>query len=172
MLMKDDVYDACCWGSHLPALLGCLADTVGPVLELGIGHFSTPALHAFCVQANRQLTSIEQDRKWVNQFAKYRCKEHQILCGEYDDVLASLEKHSWSVVLIDNSPGGKRRADDFRTLIQKAIYVVVHDFHLENSEAIGPFLTNGINSHITTSYQPPTLVAARTRTIPMSIRCL
>ncbi len=112
--MSDDIYDACAWGSHLPALLACLADTVGPVLELGIGHFSTPALHAYCVQADRTLVSLESDPKWYEQFRKFQGGKHFIIQADYDWWMSSSCEQSWSVALIDNSPGGKRRADDFQ----------------------------------------------------------
>ncbi len=169
--MKDDLYDACAWGSHLPALLGCLADTVGPVLELGIGHFSTPALHAYCVQAGRPLHSVEQDEKWFREFSKYEHKSHAFYLCEYDKALQMFTDHFWSVVLIDNSPGGKRRLDDFKAYLPKSTFVVVHDYHLENAEAIKPLLSP-IQHHVTRSYQPPTLIASELRKIPQSILCM
>ena len=46
--MTPEMETAVKWQSHLPALLACIAVTHGPVLELGVGHFSTPHLHALC----------------------------------------------------------------------------------------------------------------------------
>ncbi len=169
--MSDDIYDACAWGSHLPALLACLSDTVGPVLELGIGHFSTPALHAYCGPTDRLLVSVEADPKWYEQFRKFQGGKHIIIPSDYESWVTGSHEQSWSVVFIDNSPGGKRRADDFQALSRRSIYTVVHDYHKENEEAIAPLLT-GFNYHVTTTYQPPTLVASRTRAIPESILCL
>jgi len=40
-------------GTHLPALLACVSRTAGGVIELGVGHFSTPILHAVCEAAGR-----------------------------------------------------------------------------------------------------------------------
>lgn len=160
------------WGSHLPALFACLANTVGPVIEVGVGHFSTPILHAFCVEEDRQLISVEQDRGWFEKFENFRSKNHGIYCGEYSELIPLLAKEKqWAVSLIDNSPGGNRRACDFSELIKSSVFVVVHDYHLENEEAIGPLL-KGMNTHITRRYSPPTLVASRIRTIPQSILCL
>lgn len=165
--MKDDVYDACCWGSHIPALLACLADTVGPVLEIGMGHFSTPALHAYCVQANRKLVSVEKDPKWLETFRHLEHTNH----GFVNSIDKVLTWTTWSVVFIDDSPGGENRLNHFQRFIGKAHYVVVHDYHLDNEQAIAPVI-DGLNSHITKSYQPPTLIASQHRTIPQSIICL
>lgn len=163
-MLKDDVYDACAWGSHLPALLGCLADTVGPVLEIGIGHFSTPALHAFCVQADRRLVSVENNPEWMDKFVHLAGPQHQF-------VKEISPTKGWALVFIDDSPGGKHRADRFKAFIDNSIFVVVHDYHLENSDSIGPLL-KGVRHHITKTYQPPTLIASKVREIPKSILCL
>lgn len=170
--MTDTAYDACAWGSHLPVLLGCLGDTVGSVLEVGVGHFSTPALHAFCEASGRPLVSLEQDKTWHDQFkAKYGTNHHKFRLGEYDDEVPMLSLMEWGVALIDNSPGGTRRANDFADLINRSIYVVVHDYHKENEESISPML-QGLNFHVAKSYQPPTLVASRSRKIPEAIKVL
>lgn len=165
--MKDDTYDACAWGSHLPALLACLADTVGPVLEIGIGHFSTPALHAFCVQADRRLVSVENNPEWMNKFNHMEGPCHHF---EPDCKVVSGMK-GWAVTFIDDSPGGEHRARHFRDFIQLSIFLVVHDYHLENSDSIGPLL-KGVRHHVTKTYQPPTLIASKVREIPRSILCL
>jgi hypothetical protein len=55
------------WGSHLPSLAACLASSRGPVIELGVGHFSTPFLHAYC--ASFDLLDPAQQRicfHWTN----------------------------------------------------------------------------------------------------------
>lgn len=157
------------WGSHLPAVLACFASTVGPVLELGVGHISTPALHALCLASDRLLTSVEQDLTWFKMFqSHYEKAGHRFIHGEYDDVVPELAKEEWSVVLIDNSPGGERRRKDFQSFITCSGFVVTHDYHLENQDAIEPLL-NGTNRYVTRYYQPPTLIASKTRSIPFSI---
>lgn len=163
--MKDDTYDACAWGSHLPALLACLADTVGPVLEIGVGHFSTPALHAFCVAAHRNLVSVETDSEWLRTF------RGDMANGYHKFTESLLPSTGWSVVFIDDSPGGEHRANQFKDYIDKSIFVVVHDYHRENEESI-KHLLEGVRYHVTTTYQPPTLVASKVREIPKSILCL
>ncbi len=158
----DNTYDPLAWGSHLPALLACIAATEGPVLELGIGHFSTPILHAVCGAAGRLLVSIEKETKWLCQFERFRTVGHLFR----SDIPPDYFGQRWSVALIDDSPGGDNRAAHFLALKHWADYIVVHDYHRENEEAIGPLLKEIPFHMITTAYQPPTLVTSLTKSIP------
>ena len=78
----------------------------------------------------------------------------------------------WSVAFIDNSPGGKHRADCFDYLLPYSDYVVVHDYEKENEEHIAPLLHKAKFVHVTSTYEPKTLVASMTHQIPTSIICL
>lgn len=167
------------WSSHLPALLACIGATTGPVLELGVGHFSTPVLHAICGAQGRFLASWESDPEWRDAFQHYSTWLHSFYCFPYERITSPAPLsfnliRKWSVVLIDNSPGGKNRADCFAALLPVSDYVVVHDYERENYEHIAPLLSKEptVRFHVTTTYQPPTLVASLTRTIPESILCL
>lgn len=159
--------EAMAWGSHMPLLLLALGATHGDVLEIGVGHFSTPHLHYLCAGWNRRLISVEQAKDWHDEFkAVFETRLHWFRHGEYMDVLPGLAKLPWSVVFIDHSPGGKARSDVFELFIDQAEFVVVHDYHLENEDAIRPLLIN--TPHIvSTLYQPPTLLASRNQIIPI-----
>lgn len=172
----DSTYDPLAWGSHLPALLAAVGASTGPVLELGVGHFSTPALHALCGAMGRKLVSVESDLKWLKEFDdKYRNPEtHEFTLDSYN--LKRLQIHflkltRFGCVFIDDSPGGENRAAHFKNFIVSSDFVVVHDYHLENESHIGPLL-HGINHHVTRTYQPPTLIASKLQAIPQSILCL
>lgn len=167
----DDKYDPLVWGSHLPALLACIGATKGPVLELGVGHFSTPALHALCGAMKRSLISIESNDEWLVQFKpQYSSKQHRLYKSDGNHTDCTVQPH-YGVAFIDHSPGGKNRAECFDMLIEHSDYVVVHDYEKDNEEAIAPLLT-GIKHHITKTYPPPTLVASMKLPIPESILCL
>lgn len=157
------------WSSHLSALLVAIAASKGPVLELGVGHFSTPELHALCGALNRHLVSVEDNIEWSESFSKkYSRPEHQFFHIPYDEAYANFGPLPWGVTFIDHSPGGANRAKAFWVFRELSDFVVVHDYHLENSEAIAPFL-KGMNYHVTTTYQPPTLIASRKNKIPESL---
>lgn len=168
MTQLDSNYDGLAWGSHLPVLLAAVAASHGSVLELGIGHFSTPALRAICLPMHRKLVSVEDNQEWFDAFKEYADDLHRLLHADYDNIVATLARERWGAVFIDNSPGGERRRKDFAALIHSSDFVVVHDYHAENEEAISPMLKN-LNWRIYRKYSPPTLIASETRQIPNSI---
>ncbi len=168
-----DHLDESMWGSWYPAVLAAIGATPGPVLEVGIGHLSTPSLHALLGAQRRELVSVEDNVEWYDKFAlKYGSPLHKFILSDYLPILPDLIKHHWSVSFIDSSPGGKMRADIFSALIPVSDFVIVHDFHSENKEHIGPLISN-LRWHVTETYFPPTLIASEKLEIPDSIRyCL
>lgn len=167
MTQLDNTYDGLAWGSHLAPLLACICQSDGPVLELGIGHFSTPILHAVCTNMGRKLVSVEDNEEWVRAFQKYDFGCHHILHRDYDHM--DFDDEIWGVTFIDNSPGGERRKKDFERFIQSSDYVVVHDYELENRDAIGPIIdaSNKILACVYHAYNPPTLIASMKRGLPL-----
>lgn len=149
------------WTSWLPALGYALAKSTGPVLEIGMGHFSTPFLHEFCKGADRHLTSIEDNADWYYQLVdKFSGGNHSTyLATSYEAAFKELTGNRIGVVFIDNSPGGEARSEPFRRLLPHCDYIVVHDYHRENEEAIKPLL-QGVNHKVYADYDPPTLLAS------------
>ena len=180
--MTPEMETAVKYQSHLPALLACIASTSGPVLELGVGYFSTPHLHALCLAMRRDLVSIEANDEWHLEFVKYRTAyygtgvvgsiAHTIFHGPSLEVL---QKHlsliQWGVALIDDSPGGENRGNNFRYLIDRSDFVVMHDAQKEdeNFKAVEPMLA-GLNWHLCTGVFPHTLIASKTREIPQVLK--
>ena len=156
------------WCSWVAPFLACWAVNPGNVLEVGVGHFSTPAIHSLVTGSGHSVTSLEDNDEWMKMFCyKYRHPSHSFVTGNYDRTVATapVTMDGIAIALIDNSPGGERRKKDFLTLIDRCDYVLVHDYHRENEEAIAPHL-GGINWVVYGDYQPPTLVASKTKAIP------
>lgn len=168
--MTPEMEVAVKYQSHLPALLACIAVTNGPVLELGVGHFSTPHLHALCGALNRPLVSVEREDDWFSKFMQMESPLHLLLNKEYAGACLTLSMTGWSrwgVAFIDSSPGGEARAELFRFLIDKSDFVVMHDAQkdAENFQAVEKML-DGLHRHLCTSVFPHTLVASKTMEIP------
>lgn len=116
------------YASHLSALIRALSLTDGDVLELGMGFFSTPFLHHFCLLNKRRLVSYDNDEKYVKwaEYYGYNSKFHKIYyVKDWDNI--KIEK-SWDVVLVDHSPNSRRRKE-IRRLAERAKYIVIHDSH-------------------------------------------
>jgi hypothetical protein len=112
--------------THLPALLDALARTTGPVLELGMGHVSTPILAAICEQMGRPLLSIESNPEWMAKFVRMASPHHKIVQAE--DLSACPEFLEWqgSVALVDHYPS-INRGRDAAALKGRCEIVVMHD---------------------------------------------
>lgn len=111
------------YATHLPLLVACVAHTHGPVLELGCGLYSTPVLHALCL--DRPLVSLESDEKWLDQFQGYATRTHRL--GLFsDDLPLSFAGQRWSVVFVDQAPA-PARAESIRRLKGHADLIVCHD---------------------------------------------
>jgi hypothetical protein len=115
-------------GSHLPVLALAVHRTTGPVLECGIGIFSTALLHLLCL--GRPLVSLESDAEWLSKLSYLRTPTHEFHhVPRWDDALPLLQSRFWDVAFVDHGDGEHRRLEVER-LAQHARFIVVHDSEL------------------------------------------
>lgn len=112
------------YATHLPALMRALALTDGPVLELGMGLFSTPYLHYACLLAGRWLVSYENDAGWAEKFKGYQSPLHEIVVLPQWEHADFVER--CAVALVDLSPD-EQRAPAIVRLANYAQIIVAHD---------------------------------------------
>lgn len=153
------------FASYMAPLVACLAASEGPVLECGLGYWSTPFLHRYCLATGRLLFSLDETREWVQRFEQYFLLgwHYVIDCSyprTYQEELTALAKKAWGVVLMDHSPGW-RRATDALTL-KHAQFILVHDFSGDevNSHFTPEIMRNWESVHIA-QFSPSTLVLAQ-----------
>lgn len=110
--------------SHLPVLIKVLQITSGDVLELGTGVYSTPVIHWLCVPHQRHIYSFDNEPSYWNMTEKFRDEYHKIeVVDDWDKI--EIER-PWNVVLVDHSPGIRRKVEIAR-LANYAEYMIVHD---------------------------------------------
>jgi len=113
------------WSSHIPLLVKVMNVSEGPVLEMGIGPFSTPLLHWLCFDQNRTLTSYDNSKEYLEANKTFETSFHQIkYLDNWDD--ADIENTHWGVVFIDHAPP-ERRPIDVARVANCADYIVIHD---------------------------------------------
>jgi hypothetical protein len=110
------------YNSHLPLLWEALECTKGLVIEMGMGHGSTPFLSEYCEFKDRELISYENNREWLEKFSKYTHRKLFVI----DWNLVSIANNFASVVFIDHAPG-ERRKYDIQAFASKAEIIVAHD---------------------------------------------
>lgn len=118
------------YATHLCALVGAVARTTGPVLELGAGEYSTPILHELCEASGRVLWSVDHEADWLGVFrARFETDTHKFVHvadtrGTWIDW-----RIAWDVVLVDHRPAWIRRDAIEECLVRPygPTYVVAHD---------------------------------------------
>ena len=113
--------------SYLPTLLGLVARTKGPVIELGAGCYSTPILDAVC--HDRLLVTFEGSREWYDRYKHLSRLDHPIHHAADWDLCTLIDGHReepyWDVALVDHDI--PRRVHELERLRKKARFIVVHD---------------------------------------------
>lgn len=132
------------FATHIPLVAACVASTTGPVLELGLGAYSTPLLHAMCLVGNfamgqgfrpRLLVSAEHDRDWYRRFTRFAYRYHELNVVEDWATWEPLD-WDWDVVLLDHGPAADRKVTLAR-LAETARLIVLHDTEKPAGEAYG-----------------------------------
>ena len=109
----------------MPLLMTLVPNTVGTILELGCGVFSTPFLHWACYEQQRRLISYESSAAWARMLenfnrAKYHTLEH---VQDWDSVDLS---GPYGLALVDHSPSERRWIEVLR-LADTAGIILAHD---------------------------------------------
>ena len=112
------------YSTHIHPLINCVINTIGPVIEMGTGDFSTPLLHYICKAQDRILYSYDSDEQWISKFYYMRSKKHILQHVTDWDILPYFDL--CGVLFVDHAPG-KRRVTDIIRAKDIATYVVVHD---------------------------------------------
>ncbi len=113
------------YGSHMPILARIMDISDGPVLEMGMGLYSTPLLDLMCRETKRRLVSYDNDPNWFAENEKWKSDYHEVyFVTDWDE--ADIENTHWSVAMIDHKPAARRK-DDVRRIINSADYILIHD---------------------------------------------
>jgi len=110
-----------------------VAETEGPILELGCGLYSTNPLHWACWLSKRKLVTYENNPQFYDFLKKYETDFHEVHCiTDWDAIDISCP---WSVAFVDHEPGLRRGVELAR--LQHAEYVVAHDTEGRNDRKYG-----------------------------------
>ena len=112
------------WGSHIPVLAKVMQMSHGPVMELGIGIYSSPLLHLYCRAQGRTLESYEHEKNWANLFKDFIQSYHTITQVDNWDTIP-IEKQHWGVIFVDHE--SSRRSIEAIRAANYADFVVLHD---------------------------------------------
>jgi len=121
--------------SHQRLLIGACLRTTGPILELGVGWYSTPLLHEFADAAGRYVLTVDNNEQWLAEFRGLESAHHKLrLVGRWPELyelpaflsLVVLPAGTFGVCLVDqNQPIEREYA--VRELLDKVEVFVLHD---------------------------------------------
>jgi hypothetical protein len=169
--MSSDSY-----ATHQKFLKWYINKTKGDIIEFGTGHGSTGFILDIIKNTNRKLISLENNKVWFDQMQNlYPPKDNHeyIFVEDWQETINSLDKNSYSIVFIDQSPWIARKwtLDYFK---DTADYIILHDAdYFPTNNVFGKFISdfdfdfsNLFNSYYTyypdipwpLSTGPPTLV--------------
>ena len=115
------------YSTHMALLARCLQESSGPILELGIGNYSTPLIHLMSVSTHRRILSADFKQSWVDSFSDYRTDWHHIETITDWDTWDGYDREAhWGLVFIDHLPS-QRRGFDLAQLANRATMIVAHD---------------------------------------------
>lgn len=124
-MIRTESHKKALYGSHLPILTRVMELTHGPVLEVGMGLYSTPLLHTMCELQGRQLYSYDNDPVWFEENKKWESELHKVYFVHQWDHMFTTGKF-WSVAFIDEKPA-KDRMKRMKQLANNAVIVLAHD---------------------------------------------
>lgn len=130
-LQKKSLY-----GTHMPILARIMDITEGPVLELGMGIYSTPLLDMMCAVKKRMLISYDNDPVWFKENEKWASDYHKVIFVDengWEQIMIDYAYGAphWTVVLVDHKPA-KQRIKEIKRLANKADYILIHDSEPES----------------------------------------
>ncbi len=112
--------------SHQPVLVAaCSEVNGGDVIELGCGFGSTPLLHALARAYRFNITTLESDAAWMEQFTYLRECWHTFRCV---DDFSDLPEYSglYDLAFVDHGQA-ERRGASIMALWARADLIVAHD---------------------------------------------
>ena len=130
------MWDYSDWATHQPTLYAVVHATDGPVLELGLGAYSTPLIHKWLENSERDIVSVDNDQERIRRFANlYSTSSHSFVFS--DQSIDRMSEHiirisggaKWSVVFVDHDNQSSRDSRLISLLLMApfAKFLVIHD---------------------------------------------
>jgi len=131
-------------GTHQAVLHAAFHATTGPVIEFGMGYFSTPMLHDLCKASGRRLVSMDTASPWVDQFRHLESDFHTILHVTEWEHIPEVEiffSEKWGLVFIDQHPESAR-IQVARRIKSNAHFIVMHDAYRQLGQPVFIYIEN------------------------------
>jgi hypothetical protein len=109
--------------SHVPVLAAAIGNSLGGVLEIGCGAYSTPLIHWMAGSMNKPVLTIDTDGPWIERVRSFERPWHRIKHVEIASGYARLDAE-WGVALVGGEPPDRAACVN---RLRHVDFVVVHD---------------------------------------------
>lgn len=113
--------------THQRLLVAAALRTKGPMLELGVGWYSTPILHEIANAQKRMLYTYDNNNDWLRHFKPLQSQYHKlVLTGWWGDAYKVLATREFGIAFIDHGQPIEREYA-IRNLLRCVDVFVMHD---------------------------------------------
>lgn len=110
--------------THQRLLVGAAMRTTGPIIECGVGWYSTPLLHEIATVQQRYLRTVDNNEHWLAQFRNLQNDWHSLeLVGWWGELVFG---DHYGLAFIDHGQPC-RREDEIRRMMDITDVFVMHD---------------------------------------------
>lgn len=132
-------YETDPYATHQPALIWALENSMGNILELGVGDTSTLLLHNSIKNTNKKIISVDDNQEWLNKYAHLKNKNHDFIyvnptLFDWNNKIDEFLNINWGIVFVDHANVEHiwrvSRPYAIKKLIDCSDFVVAHDSDL------------------------------------------
>lgn len=115
------------FATHQPLLIWALNHSSRAIVELGIGHYSTPLIAAVSARDRREALSLEDNAEWMKQYSGKTTGYHTFeAVTSWAETIDKLTQSPWGLVFVDQADH-KMRGEAIRKLQPHCMWMVLHD---------------------------------------------
>ncbi len=118
------------YGTHAPVLRAAISRTTGPILECGMGNYSSRLIAYLAGQ--RPILSVDETKDWMARFADLSTPTHRLLMCPFSSTnwpdwnMVPYHAARWSVALVDQHPASGRLVS-IAALENNCEFIIAHD---------------------------------------------
>jgi hypothetical protein len=118
------------FGTHAPVLRAAIERTTGPIIELGMGNYSSRLIHHLA--RGRPTFSVDETKDWMARFTDLSGPTHHIVLCPFSTTnwpdwnMVPYQMARWSVALVDQHPASGRLVS-IAALENNCEFIIAHD---------------------------------------------
>lgn len=111
--------------THIAMLAWAVTHSEGPILEFGMGYYSTPLIASLA--PNRMVVSADSSQEWRDRFQHLLTPLHHLcVVPDWKAWTCPESQAKWGLVIVDHAPSARRQPEIMR-MKDRCDLLMVHD---------------------------------------------